>query len=209
MALTALKVSPQNYNSMQTGQQLAASNWTISEGEGNVPYVVGGGSQPYSGGIILIYKKNSNGEWEEYDSSWLRGSWTDCVSPWTSSSSAATKYYKCNLDVSNITVNDDGEYGILLGLESQSVSCSTNSIGSLLGLISATVDQAKPPTYTEIGSNGIVVYDGIHILKIDSNGIELKAKKSVGSDSFYGIKITSSGMYFSRGNNSWRDWDPS
>ena len=210
MALTALKVSPQNYNSMQSGQQLAATSWTISEGQGVVPFVVGGGtSQPYSGGKILIYKKNSSGEWEEYTSLWLKGSWTDCASPWTSSSSASTKYYKCNLDVSNIKISDDGEYGILLGLESQSVSCSTNSIGSLLGLINATVNQAQPSTYTEIGSNGIVVYDGIHVLKVDSNGIELKAKKSVGSDSFYGIKITSSGMYFSRGNSSWRDWDPS
>lgn len=210
VALQALNVASSNYNSMSSSQYVPAANWTISEGTGQVPYVVGGGGTKYAGGMLLVYKKNDSGEWEEYDGGWLKGTWQDCAQPWTSSGTATTKYYKCIIDSSSIDIEEDGEYGIRLGMEVSSIqAAAATTVKSIAGLLKASVNQKQPSTYTEIGKDGIVVYDGTNVLRLDSSGVVMMAKTSTGSSKFYGLKVTKDGFYLCKNGDSWREWDPS
>ena len=209
IALQAAKVISQSFNLGSLTQLLAASDWSISQGNGVVPYIVGGGSSTSrTGGIILIYKRNENGEWEEYNEKWLTGTWQDCLQPWTSTSGVGTKRYKCIIDSLSIQIAEHGEYAIRLGMEEGSINSSSNNIRSLEGLIKVNIDQKQPDTYTEIGKNGIVVYDGINTFKLDKSGVEMKSYTSFNSDKFFGWKVTSSGIFYCNDSNVWTQWKP-
>ena len=211
VSLIALNVKSEGYNQNFVNQQIPAADWKIQAGSGAVPFVVGGGggSYSYSGGCILIYKKNDSGAWEEYDSIWLTGSWYDAVIPWQSSTSTQTAYYKTQgTGYNTISIDEDGEYGVLLGFEAGSIRYSSAGLRSISGLIKANVNQAKLSTYTEIGKDGIVTYDGTNSLRLTSEGIEMRSNSSSSSSKFYGIKITSGGMYYCNGGSSWVAWNP-
>lgn len=212
MGVQACPTKSDKYSVLQTNL-LAASEWVITEGSA-MTYVVGGSSATRptakSGGYVLLYKKNSAGQWEDYDQIALRGDWTDAVRPYQSTTSGTARWKTKGTSGTTITIDEDGEYGILLGLEAGSVYAKTaTAIQSLVGYIDVTVNQNAPATYTEIGKDGIVVYDGTNILKLDSSGVEMKAKSSVGSDKFYGIKVTSTGLKLCKNGTSWVSWNPS
>ena len=210
VSLIALNVKSEGYNQNFINQKIPATDWQITSGSGAVPFVVGGGggSSSYSGGCILIYKKNDSGDWEEYQSIWLKGSWYDAVKPWTSTSSG-TPYYKTQgTGYNTISIDEDGEYGVLLGFEAGSIRYDSAGLRSISGLIDANVNQATPSTYTEIGRDGIVTYDGTNSLRLTSEGVEMRSNSKSSSSKFYGIKITSGGMFYCNGGSEWVAWNP-
>lgn len=192
VSLIALNVTSNNYISTNLTQRIRADYWQITNG----------------GGYILIYKKNDSGNWEEYDSIRLTGSWHNAVNPWTSTTSG-TPYYKTQgTGYNTISIDEDGEYGVLLGFETGSIRYGSAGLRSISGLINAVVDQATPSTYTEIGRDGIITYDGINSFRLTSEGVEMRAKTSSTSSKFYGIKVTKNGMYIGNGGSSWVLWNP-
>ena len=208
-----------NYNSLQPNYESAA-NWQITKG-GEVPsfspnistYLVGGGGTPEwewnaGGGYIIIYRADSeNGEYTAYKSKKFYGAWTDADSPWSSSTLKNTKRYKTHSTTE--TIDHDGYYAIKLCLEPESVYYSKSALYSISGLLNINVNQNIPSTYTEIGKNGIITYNNGTAMMVDNNGFIVKARTSLSSDAFYGIKINKYGMYFCNGGTSWRPWAPS
>ena len=76
------------------------------------------------------------------------------------------------------------------------------------GYIKATVNQNRSQTYTEIGKDGVIIYDGINFLKLhDSAGVEMVSRENFNSSNFYGWKVSSDGIYYCNGGTDWVKWD--
>lgn len=191
-----------HYNSAISSNMVPAADWNI---DGNVN--------------VYLYKKQSDGTWAQvqkksntashYWGQTLRSNWTNAADLYTTSGINRTEFFKiCNNNLS-FSITEPGEYGIKMSFNAYALQFN-KSIGSMLGGCDVTLSNNNAPsTYTEIGKDGIVVYDGINVLKLDSTGVEMKAKTGVGSNSFYGIKVTSEGMYISNGGTEWLGWFPS
>ena len=103
-------------------------------------------------------------------------------------------------------------------IQKTSTSVSITNISSLIYL---SIDQKTPDTYTEIGKNGMVVFDGVNSFTINNNdGIVMKSMKSpdegnefavtnILGNGFYGIKVSPDGIFFCNGTRTWKKWDPS
>ena len=220
ISLLAFDIPSNKWNSLIYQGGILAGNWNIIAGINATPYIVGGGGtdtfDTLSGITLLIYKKNKDGEWEEYTQRRLRGTWIDTNNVWNKSGYSGQKRYKFlydfnSLNSNRITINDDGEYGLRFGIEYNAItmpSDTTTIIKSLSGFTKYSIEQKKPDTYTEIGKDGIIVYDGINVMKLNSDGVEMKSKKEESSADFFGWKVTSGGIYYCNGGSSWTQWNP-
>lgn len=215
--LTLWTQSPAYYNSMNTTGQLSGDSWSITKGT-DIPsvspdistYIIDGGATPTGsgGGYIMIYRADSeNGAYTQYKSQKFSNSWVDTSSPWTSSTIKKENKFKTNS--LSTTIDHNGYYAVKLCLEPNSVRYSSTGTRTMVGLFDINITQDIPDTYTEIGKNGIITYNNGTAMMVDNNGFIVKARKSLSSDAFYGIKINKNGMYFCNGGTSWRSWEPS
>lgn len=72
----------------------------------------------------------------------------------------------------------------------------------LAGLKIDVKNNNVPKKYTEIGKDGIIVYDGNNILACYKDGVEMKSLIS-NNESFYGVKTCSDGLYVCNGGSSY------
>lgn len=206
-SLVAINVSSDSYNSGSFTQWMSAEDWNIQQGSGTVPYVVNNPVN-YSGGCILIYKKNEDGDWDDYKTKRFSKTWYNASSPYSTSLATNLHYKTQGNAYDTITIDDDGEYGIRLGFEVGSIACKTSALKSMTGFLRINIEQNMPATYVEIGSDGMAFYDGVNSLKCTSDGVEMRSNSEETWPNFYGLRITSSGFKICNGGSTWSDWNP-
>lgn len=135
------------------------------------------------------------------------------------------KGYKLyNLDkakqISKFIIPSDGKYGLKIAFRRTSNDGKTpvnlpyfivaNKKNSrLLDALMATYDltvskNTLPATYTEIGKNGMISYDGKNVLCNSESGVTLRSNKSGDPQRFYGIRVDENGIYISNGIKRYR-----
>ena len=195
------KRSTGTFNSLQMGtNSIAADKWDLTYGSWawNTPTT------------LELYKYNSStGSYDLYDTIMFSTSWNNANSWYpTSSSLNNTKYVKQNSTSYSITVA--GKYKVSLICPKSNIRYTTTLSGSIVGNISFST--TKPSTteasIVEIGNNGLLIYTGTGIVHMNGSNIELISKTSNWSNTFYGFKITSSGIKYCNGGSSWVTWVP-
>ena len=185
-----------NYNPLVSTSTILAADWNIC---GNVN--------------IYLYKKNIDGTWslkDKISSPATKIQYGLTINNWidTGAVVGTNHMYKQHNELSYLITNP-GEYGLKISFDANALQFNSNAKSLYGGYDIEISNNTTPSTYTEIGKDGIVVYDGMNALKLDSAGVEMRARKTENGSSFYGWKVTSSGIYYCNGGTTWTQWTPS
>ena len=196
ISVRAYTSSSTNYNPLVSTSTILAANWNIC---GNVN--------------IYLYKKNIDGTWslkDKISSPATKTQYGLTINNWIDTGAAlGTNYmYKQHNELSYLITNP-GEYGLKISFDANALQFKSSAKSLYGGYDIEISNNTAPSTYTEIGKDGIVVYDGMNALKLDSAGVEMRARKTENGSSFYGWKVTSSGIYYCNGGTTWTQWSPS
>ena len=200
-------------NPNPTYNKISADKWGITSGTtqgwGKLP--VGSSALTGSnltGGYLLLYKKDENGiyvlvklyslsgEWGIEDS----GSVTFNPNIYSGTGNYRTKH------VTDIQIPEDGEYGVELYFEPNSIyyTNATNPKNIYLNT-RFIINVNRPEQYTEIGKNGLISYNIDTAIALNSDGVIMKAKNvENGNYNFYGLKVNKSGIYIGTNTTNWK-----
>ena len=199
--LQGVQTTSENYNSQQANVS-AAADWLINDNF-----------------YIDLYKyNNSTNTWDLISTKYIapksgsfnQSNWMDAVKPYQSTTNGTAKYKIMKSGLS-FDITSNGKYGIVSRFPAHAICSKTvSTVQSLLLQYSIKISNNDAPshTYTEIGKNGIVTYDGTNSFRLTENGIEMRSNIPE-SNNFYGIRITNQGMYYCNGENKWVVWNPS
>jgi hypothetical protein len=159
---------------------------------------------------IDIYKKNSDGTIPSSPThtNYQRTGFGHSQSypSLSTSTTTANKWMTANLFYNNIDV--EGTYVVKLVIPENIITLeSGNNYTKTYLCVGYTVKTSGSyDDFVFIGNDGIVVNSDKNTFILNNDGLFMQSGTK---SSFYGIKITTSGMYFCNGGNTWRDWDPS
>jgi hypothetical protein len=166
-------------------------------------YIVGGdGGNTYPDGTkisytigrILVYRADTNnGVYYKYTEQEIMGN-----AAWGEKTMGKTRV----LSISDIEISDPGYYAVELCFNPNSFillasTTATSKNYCMHGGITTYIEQDTPADYMKIGKNGLVAFNGNTGFSINDNNITMRARNN---NNFYGIKITSAGIYIGDGN---------
>ena len=212
-----IKISLNYYywgNSVQPYTKISADKWGITSGTaqgwGKLP--VGSSALTNSnltGGYLLLYKKDENGIYVLVKLYSLSGEWiienSDSVI-FNPNSNFTSGNYRTK-HVTDIQIPDDGEYGVELYFEPNSIyyTNTTNPSSNTYLNTRFIINVNRPEQYTEIGKNGLISYNIDTAIALNSDGVILKSKNADdGIYNFYGLKVNKSGIYIGTNTTDWK-----
>ena len=168
-------------------------------------YIVGGDSgNTFPGGIsytigrILVYRADTNnGVYYKYTEQEILGN-----AAWGEKTMGKTRV----LAISDIEISDPGYYAVELCFNPNSFillasTTATSKNYCMHGGIATYIEQDTPADYMKIGKNGLVAFNGNTGFSINDNNITMRARSG---NSFYGLKISNSGIHISDGSTYWK-----
>lgn len=159
---------------------------------------------------IDIYKKNSDGTIPSSPThtNYQRTGFGHSQSypSLSTSTTTANKWMTTNLFYNNIDV--EGTYVVKLVIPENIITLeSGNNYTKTYLCVGYTVSTSGSyGDFVFIGNDGIVVNSDKNTFILNNDGLFMQSGTK---SKFYGIKITTSGMYFCNGGDTWRNWDPS